>query len=56
VPGFIAEELDEIYPIATDYAVGPLSWNERFIIPGMLGLIQDLYKEIQLLKGEQNGN
>lgn len=54
VPGFIAEEVDEHYPAAADYdAEGiPENWNERFIIPGMLALIQDLYKEIALLKGE----
>jgi hypothetical protein len=53
LPGFIAEEVDAIYPIATDYGQdGPHSWNERFIIPGLLALIQDLYKEVQLLKGE----
>jgi hypothetical protein len=53
LPGFIAEEVDAIYPVATDYGQdGPHSWNERFIIPGLLALIQDLYKEIKLLKGE----
>lgn len=53
IPGFIAEEVDTIYPIAADYdGDGPRSWNERFIIPGLLALIQDLYKEIALLKGE----
>lgn len=53
VPGFIAEEVDAIYPIATDYEEGmPNSWNDRFIIPGLLSLIQDLYQEIALLKGE----
>lgn len=52
VPGFIAEEVDAIYPIAVDYEVdGPVTWNERFIIPAMLSLIQDLYKEINTLKG-----
>lgn len=52
VPGFIAEEVDAIYPIAVDYEVdGPVTWNERFIIPAMLSLIQDLYKEINALKG-----
>ena len=52
VPGFIAEEVDSVYPIAVDYEVdGPITWNERYIIPGMLALIQDLYKEIQTLKG-----
>lgn len=53
LPGFIAEEVDAIYPVAADYGQdGPHSWNERFIIPGMLALIQDLYKEIATLKGE----
>jgi hypothetical protein len=53
LPGFIAEEVDAIYPIAADYGDGQVhSWNERFIIPGLLALIQDLYKEVQLLKGE----
>lgn len=52
LPGFIAEEVDAIYPIAADYGQGgPHSWNERFIIPGLLALIQDLYKEINALKG-----
>ena len=52
IPGFIAEEVDAIYPIGADYDDGPENWNERIIIPGMLALIQDLYKEIALLKGE----
>jgi hypothetical protein len=52
VPGFIAEEMDAIYPAATDYADGVETWNDRMIIPAMMALIQDLHKEIQLLKGE----
>jgi hypothetical protein len=53
IPGFIAEEVDSIYPIAADYdGDGPKSWNDRLMIPGLLALIQDLYKEIELLKGE----
>ena len=53
VPGFITEEMDEIYPIAVDYEKGAAhNWTEKFIIPGMLALIQDLYKEIKALKGE----
>jgi hypothetical protein len=54
VPGFIAEEVDQYYPSAADYDIDgiPENWNERFIIPGMLALIQDLYKEIAILKGE----
>lgn len=53
VPGFIAEEVDQVYPIAADYEEdGPNNWNEKFMIPAMLSLIQDLYKEIKILKGE----
>jgi hypothetical protein len=52
VPGFIAEEMDAIYPAAADYTEGVETWNDRMIIPAMLALIQDLHKEIQLLKGE----
>lgn len=54
VPGFIAEEVDQHYPSGADYGADgiPENWNERFIIPGMLALIQDLYKEIAILKGE----
>jgi hypothetical protein len=54
IPGFIAEEVDEFYPLAADYeeAIGIYTWNERMIIPAMVALIQDLHKEIQLLKGE----
>jgi hypothetical protein len=53
LPGFIAEEVDAIYPVAADYGQeGPHSWNDRFIIPGLLALIQDLNKRIQILEGE----
>lgn len=51
LPGFIAEEVEEHYPIAVDYAEGqPHSWNERFIIPGMLALIQNLNQELISIK------
>jgi hypothetical protein len=54
IPGFIAEEVDEIYPLAADYegTIGIHTWNDRMLIPAMMALIQDLHKEIQLLKGE----
>ena len=53
IPGFISEEVDAIYPMAADYENGDVeSWNDRILIPGMLALIQDLYKEIAILKGE----
>ena len=51
IPGFIAEEVDAIYPIAADYLDGPESWNDRIMVPALLSLIQDLYKEVAILKG-----
>lgn len=52
VPGFIAEEMDAIYPAATDYADGVETWNDRMIIPAMLALIQDQQARIKALEGE----
>ena len=52
MPGFIAEEMDAIYPAATDYADGVETWNDRMIIPAMLALIQDQEARIKALEGE----
>lgn len=44
LPGFIIEELNEVYPIAVDRPTDDVkewSWNAQYIIPGMLKLIQD---------------
>lgn len=48
IPGFIAEDVAEIYPAATTYnANGEIeSWDERRIIPGMLALIQEQKKQL----------
>jgi hypothetical protein len=55
VPGFIAEEVAEIYPIACEYDNGePENWNIRFMVPAMLKLIQDQKKEIEALKEQIN--
>jgi hypothetical protein len=52
VPGLVAEEVAEHYPIAADHSDGVVeNWNERFIIPGMLGLIQDLHARVTTLEG-----
>ena len=57
IPGFIAEEVDAVYPVAADYENGEVeSWNDRMIIPGLLALIQDLYHEIDILKGNVLGD
>jgi hypothetical protein len=57
VPGLIAEEVAEHYPIAADRGNDGVieNWNERFVIPGMLSLIQDLHARITILEGEANG-
>ena len=53
IPGFIAEEVDAVYPVAADYEDGQVeSWNDRMIIPGLLALIQDLNTRIKILEGE----
>jgi hypothetical protein len=52
VPGFIAEEVSEIYTIAADFEKGePNNWNDKYIIPGLLALIQDQEKRIKQLEG-----
>lgn len=57
VPGLIAEEVAEHYPIAADKDESGLveNWNERLILPGMLALIQDLHARVATLEGGNNG-
>ena len=51
IPGFIAEEIDSIYPLAADYENSkPESWNDRILVPAMLALIQDLHKRVVILE------
>jgi hypothetical protein len=52
LPGFIAEEMDAIYPIAVDYENGVETWNSFYVIPALLALIQDQEKRIKQLEGE----
>lgn len=52
VPGFIAEEVDAIYPVAADYLQGVETWNDRMIVPALLALIQDQNERIKILEGE----
>jgi hypothetical protein len=53
VPGLIAEEVDAIYPLCVDYDEGNVeNINDRAILINLLALVQDLYKEIDTLKGE----
>ena len=52
LPGFIAEEVEEIYPIAADYDInGVEKWNSQIMIPALLSLIQDLNRRLDALEG-----
>lgn len=53
VIGFIAEDIEEKYPCATEYDENTGSvnnWLEQYIVPPMLALIQEQHKEIEQLK------
>jgi len=56
VPGFIAEELDAIYPVAVDHdKEGNASrWSADFIIPSLLALIQEQDVRIKALENTAN--
>lgn len=49
--GFIAEQVEEVYPIAVDYDEhGQVeTWREHYIIPPMLKLIQEQHEQIEAL-------
>lgn len=52
LPGFIAEEVAETYEIAADKNDGVVeSWNDRFVVPGILALVQDLHARVTTLEG-----
>lgn len=59
MPGFIAEEVEEYFPIACDHIqdengdMVPEMWNSKIIIPSLLKLIQDLNSRVKTL--EQGG-
>lgn len=51
LPGFIAEDVEDVYPAAAIHKDGEVeSWDERRIIPGMLALIQDQRAMIEELE------
>lgn len=48
--GFIAEQVEEHYPVAVDIEDGKCeTWNPRYIIPPMLALIQEQHAQIEEL-------
>lgn len=52
VCGFIAEEVEQIYPIACEYNHNgsPENWDIRYIVPPMLSLIQEQHRDIEQLE------
>lgn len=52
VPGFIAEQIQEHYPIAVDIDEDGQArdWNMKYIIPPMLALIQELHERVKSLE------
>jgi hypothetical protein len=52
IPGFIAEEVEEVYPVAVDYNEGQTeTWVSNYIVPGMLDLIKDMNTRLNALEG-----
>ena len=52
IPGFIAEEVEQVYPIAVDYNDDkPETWVSNYIVPGMLQLIKDMNARLNTLEG-----
>jgi len=53
LPGFIAEDVDAIYPIAADYEGGDVAtWNSFYMVPALLSLVQDLSKRVEELEAK----
>ena len=53
VPGLIAEDIAQIYPVAAVLDNGePSDWDFRYLIPPMLKLIQEQKKEIDQLRAD----
>ena len=53
--GFIAEQVNEVYPIAADRETGePRNWEMRYIIPPMLALIQQQKKKLDEFESRIN--
>jgi hypothetical protein len=52
IPGLIAEEVDEVYPLCADYENGEIeNINDRAILINLLALVQDQDKRINILEG-----
>ncbi len=53
VPGFVAEEVAQVYPVAAalDLDGAPIDWDVRYLMPGLLALVQDQHRRITALEG-----
>lgn len=58
IPGFIVEDLEQIYPIAIDYNEDgtPEMWNANIMIPPILKLVQDLNKRLSAVERSKKEN
>lgn len=59
MPGFIIEDLNDVYPIAVDKEtdnVRDWAWNASYLIPPMLQLLQDHHTEITEVRSIADGN
>ena len=61
MPGFIAEEMEEVLPVAVNHNEdgSPEMWNAQILIPCMMKMIQEQKKRIDTLEerlGDGNGN
>lgn len=54
IVGFIAEQVDEVFPIGVDHGETPM-WNAQIMFPAALKLIQEQHEEIEQLKEVVNG-
>lgn len=53
LPGFIAEEVAQTYPVAADLVEGVVeSWNDRYVVPALLALVQDLEARVKILENK----
>lgn len=51
IPGFIAEELEKVLPIAVDHVDGTAEmWNSNIMVPCLLRLVQNLNERVETLE------
>lgn len=53
IVGFVAEQVDEVFPIGVDHHGTPM-WNAQILVPAMLKLVQEQHEDIEKLKEQIN--